>query len=105
MPDTPPPTVLWAEDLDPRRRPPQSDPPLHAERQAAEVFDRVAGGTGSRRPRPRARWWGYAVGLGLMAAAGVVGWWQLDLALMHVPTAVLAVGGLVVVVKALMGYR
>jgi hypothetical protein len=43
--------------------------------------------------------------LGLLLAGGVVAWFQLDLGLMHVPTAVLAVGGLVVVVKSLMGYR
>jgi hypothetical protein len=104
MPDTPPPTVVWADDLDPRRRPPQTDPPLHAERRASEVFDRVAG-VRRRRPWYRRAGWGYVVGLGLMAAGGAVGWWQLDLALMRVPTVALVGVGFGVVVKTLMGYR
>lgn len=104
MPDTPPPTVMWADDLDPRRRPPQTHPPLHAERRAAEVFERVAS---VRRRRPWYRWaaWGYVIGLGLMAAGGAMAWWRLDLALVHMPTVALVGGGFTMVVKTLMGYR
>lgn len=107
MPNTPPPPiVVWAEDTPPDRPPPRTEPPRHVQQRASEVFDRVAGGTRTRRPnRTRPVWWGYALGLGLMVAGGVVAWYQLDLGLMHVPTVVLAVGGLVVVVKSLMGYR
>jgi hypothetical protein len=107
MPDTPPPpTTVWAEDLDPHRPPPRTDPPRHAERQASEVYDRVAGGTRTRRPVTiRPRWRGYAVGVGLLAIAGVVAWWQLDLGLMRMPSLALAVAGVVMLVKAVMGYR
>lgn len=103
MPDTPPPITVWAEDVDPTAPPPRTDPPGHAERRASEVFDRVAGG--ARRPGRRAAWWGLTVGLGLIAAGGVVGWFRLDLGLMHVPSVALVVGGLAVAVKALLGYR
>lgn len=96
---------MWADDLDPHRRPPQTDPPLYAERRAAEVYDRVAGGPRPRRQWYRRGWRGYVAGAGLMAAGGAVGWWQLDLGLMHVPTVALLVVGFAVVVKTLMGYR
>ena len=106
MPDTPPPITVWAEDVEPVRPPPRTDPPGYAELRASEVFDRVAGGTRTRRrPHGRPRWWGYAVGAGLLAAGGVAWWGQLDLGLMRVPTLALVGGGLVLVVKTLMGYR
>lgn len=106
MPNTPPPITVWAEDLEPDRPPPRTDPPRHAEQQAGELLDRVAGGTRTRRRKPPpAAWWGYAVGLGLLLAAGAVAWFRLDLGLMYVPTVALALGGLVVVLKSLMGYR
>lgn len=103
MPDTPPPITVWAEDFDPTGPPPRTDPLGHAQQKASEVFDRVAGDT--RPLNGRSAWWGLAVGLGLMAAGGVVGWFRLDLGLMHVPTVALVVGGLAVTVKALLGYR
>jgi hypothetical protein len=57
MPNTPPPVVVWAEDADPSRPPPRTEPPRHAYERANELFDRVAGGTRTRRrpapPPPR----------------------------------------------------
>jgi hypothetical protein len=43
--------------------------------------------------------------VGLLVAAGVVAWFRLDLGLVYVPTVALTAAGLVVLVKALMGYR
>ena len=105
MPNTPPPVVVWAEDADPSRPPPRTEPPRHAYERANELFDRVAGGTRTRRRPARPVWWGFVLAVVLFATAGVVAWFRLDLGLMHGPTVGLAVGGLVVLVKTLMGYR
>lgn len=105
MPDTPPPVTVWAEDVAPDRPPPRTDPPRHAHLQASEVFDRVAGGTRTRRRPLRPAWWGFLVGVGLVAVGGLVCWFQLDLGLMHVPTVTLVAAGLLVILKAVMGYR
>ncbi|MCU0703089.1 MAG: hypothetical protein MUF18_03765 [Fimbriiglobus sp.] len=106
MPNTPPPVTVWAEDVSPERPPPRTEPPRHAHDKATELLDRIAGGTRTRRPsRTRPAWWGFAVGVGLLVAAGVVAWFRLDLGLVYVPTVALTAAGLVVLVKALMGYR
>jgi hypothetical protein len=103
MPDTPPPITVWSEDVDPSGPPPRTDPPRHVQQRASEVYERVAGGTGRRRRKPA--WWGYGIGMGLLLAGGVVAWFRLDAGLMHTPTLALVVGGLAVVVKAVLGYR
>ncbi len=105
MPNTPPPVTVWAEDAEPDRPPPRTAPPRHAERQAWEVFDRVAGGTRTRRRPLRPVWWGFVTGGALVVIGGLVAWFQLDLGLMHVPTVALIAAGLVLMLKTLMGYR
>lgn len=102
MPDTPPPITVWSEDVDPSGPPPRTDPPRHVQQRASEVYERVAG---IERPRRKPAWWGYGIGMGLLLAGGVVAWFRLDAGLMHTPTLALVVGGLAVVVKAVLGYR
>lgn len=105
MPDTPPPITVWAEDAEPHRPPPRTDPPGHAARQASAVFARVAGGTRTRRRPARPVWWGFVIGGALVVAGGLVAWLQLDLGLLHVPTVALVAAGLLLMLKAVMGYR
>lgn len=84
--------------------PPRTVPPRHAAAMADAVYDRVARGTRTRRrPRPAA-WRTALLGVGLLAVAAVVFGFRLDLGLMSVPSLGLAVAGLVVVLKAAMGY-
>jgi hypothetical protein len=71
---------------------------------ADAVYERVARGTRTRRrPHPPA-WRAALLGVGMLAVAGVVYGFRLDLGLMSVPSVGLAVAGLVVVLKAAMGY-
>jgi hypothetical protein len=71
---------------------------------ADEVYDRVTRGTRTRRPPKPAAWRTALLGVGLLAVAGVVYGFRLDLGLMSVPSVGLAVAGLVVLLKAVMGY-
>jgi len=105
MPNTPPPVTVWVEDAEPDRPPPRTDPPRHAAQRASELFDRVAGGTRTRRRPARPVWWGFVIGGVLVVAGGLVGWFQLDFGLMYVPTVTLIAGGLVLMLKTVMGYR
>lgn len=82
--------------------PPRTLPPRHAAAMADELYDRVARGT-RRRPHPAA-WRTALIGVGLLAVAAVVYGFRLDLGLMSVPSIGLAVAGLVVLLKAVMGY-
>lgn len=84
--------------------PPRTMPPRHAAAMADAVYDRVARGNRTRRPPEPAAWRTALLGVGMLVVAGMVYGFRLDLGLMSVPSLGLAAAGLVVLLKAAMGY-
>jgi hypothetical protein len=100
------PEVVWAEEdiRNDHGESPRTAPPRFTEAQADAVYARIAGGTRVQRRRHRPAWRGAAVGVGLILIAAVVSVNRLDLPLLHTPSVGLAVIGLAMVLKTMMGY-
>jgi hypothetical protein len=72
---------------------------------AQQLYERVAGGTRTRRRRRyRSAWRTALIGLGLLAIAAVVLYFRLDAGLVHVASFGLLVAGIVYLIMAAMKY-
>lgn len=96
--------VVWVEEHVPSDRPPRTNPPRYTEAMADQLYSRVAGGTRTRRPRSRKPMRAFLLGAALLVMAGLLTWYRLDIGFLRMPSVGLTIGGIVTLMKAVMGY-